>query len=498
MIDVNIPIDDESCAHHGSPNFKTRKSEKLALSPKRYDWKVSNSVNIHPVYEVLSKVGLEQLSDMEKVDSWQEETYRKLHQNLYSALMPRKLAAVDGKEGILDPFKFVASASMRAEAGCTEPMCRYRKLDFLARYAALYATSIVLPITLPSPEDNDEFSYVKPRVQQALFTLLTCRLVINSERFIPTLMRTSHHCEHELAFVAQTREVIGDYMEYALKDFAKDFEVRYQRPDKSPSGLPTIYIEGPDTFLEHGEIVFRQLDGVEPKLSSRRKFDTDGMIHIRGKQKHPFLWPIFREIASNSSFYLAYKMHDDVRLLTDLPGEAIFLRELSESTEFVSNTSGLQAIAHSLPLLSDMSVETLLAIRDEEREAFEAYRVTIREMSNTVMSRGMSKEEGFDYFASQIAPSLKDLKREIALERKRQTMRTAVGVASLAAGVGIGAFAGLPLLASVPIAALGTGIGGKLLTKAVESKCEHGADLRQKNDLFFLMRLIEDDKHRPH
>jgi hypothetical protein len=97
----------------------------------------------------------------------------------------------------------------------------------------------------------------------------------------------------------------------------------------------------------------------------------------------------------------------------------------------------------------------------------------------------MSKKEGFDYFASQIAPSLKDLRREIALEKKRQSFRTAVGVASIAAGVGVGAFGGLPPLVSVPLVALGTGIGGKLLTKAVESKCEHEADHRQKNDLFF-------------
>jgi hypothetical protein len=433
---------------------------------------------------------------MEKTEEWQEVAYSELHQNLYTALMPSNLPKTNAKEGVLDPFKFVASASMRAEAGCTEPMCRYRKLDFLSRYAALYATSVVLPISLPSPEGNYDFSYIKPRVQQALFTLLTCRLVINSERFIPTIMRTPHHCEHELAFVEQTREVIHEYMDFAVEEFAKDFKVRYQRPDKSPSGLPSVYIEGPDTFLEHGELVFRELDGIEPKLSERRKFDSNGMINIRGKQKLPFLWPIFEEIGRNSSFYLAYKMHNDVRLLTDLPGEAIFLRDLSEDSEFVANTSGLQALSHSLPLLTDMSVESLLNIRDEEREAFEAYRVSIREMSNTVMRQGMSKKEGFDYFASQIAPSLKDLRREIALEKKRQSFRTAVGVASIVAGVGVGAFGGLPPLVSVPLVTLGAGIGGKLLTKAVESKCEHEADLRQKNDLFFLMRLIEDDENQ--
>jgi hypothetical protein len=49
-------------------------------------------------------------------------------------------------------------------------------------------------------------------------------------------------------------------------------------------------------------------------------------------------------------------------------------------------------------------------------------------------------------------------------------------------------------MASVPAAALGTVIGGKLLTKAVESRCEHGEDLRQNNDLFFLLRLVEEEQ----
>jgi hypothetical protein len=30
------------------------------------------------------------------------------------------------------------------------------------------------------------------------------------------------------------------------------------------------------------------------------------------------------------------------------------------------------------------------------------------------------------------------------------------------------------------------------LSKFAESKCEHGADLRQKSDLYFLLRMMEE------
>ena len=451
-------------------------------------------MNFHTVFEVLDRVGLKQLPDLAKTEEWEEADFRRIHEQLYAALMPSALSSAKADEGVLDPFRFVASASMRGDAGCSEPLCRYQKLDFLARYAALYATSVVIPIGLPSPEHLDNLSYIKPRILQALFTLLSGKVLINSGRLLPTIMRTTHHCEHEIDFVREVREAISEYMDWAAAKFASEFTVRYQRPDKSPSGLPSIYIDGPEEFLEHGALVYRELDGKEPKLSARRKYDSDGMIAIRGKQKIPFLWPIFEQIGQNSSFYLAYRMHKNVRLLTDMAGEAIFLRDLGDDAEFASNASGLQALTHALPLLSDMSIETLLRIRDEEREAFEAYRMNISAMSKTVMSQGMSTAEGHEYFASQIAPSLEKLKREIALERKRQKTRVAVGVASIAAGVAIGAFGGLPVMASVPAAALGTVIGGKLLTKAVESRCEHGEDLRQNNDLFFLLRLVEEEQ----
>ena len=218
---------------------------------------------------------------------------------------------------------------MRGDAGCSEPLCRYQKLDFLARYAALYATSVVIPIGLTSPEHLDDLSYVKPRILKALFTLLSGKVLINSGRLVPTIMRTAHHCEHEIHFVREVREAISEYMYWAAANFASEFTVRYQRPDKSPSGLPSIYIDGPEEFLEHGELVYRELDGREPKLSARRKYDSDGMTVIRGKQKVPFLWPIFEQIGQNSSFYLAYRMHNNVRLLTDMAGEAIFLRDLA-------------------------------------------------------------------------------------------------------------------------------------------------------------------------
>ena len=132
-------------------------------------------------------------------------------------------------------------------------------------------------------------------------------------------MKTMHHCEHETQFVQETRELMFQVIEESIPDFAKDFRVRYQKPEFSPSGLPSIYLDGPEDLLEHGSMVYRQQEGIEPKLSKRRRYNSEGMTELKGRDKIPFLWPIFDQIGYNTSFYLAFRMHNKARLMTDLP-----------------------------------------------------------------------------------------------------------------------------------------------------------------------------------
>ncbi len=49
------------------------------------------------------------------------------------------------------PFNSLASASIRGDAGCSQPECRALKLGVLARYAATYADHVYLPVPLSRP-----------------------------------------------------------------------------------------------------------------------------------------------------------------------------------------------------------------------------------------------------------------------------------------------------------------------------------------------------------
>jgi len=95
-------------------------------------------------------------------------------------------------------------------------------------------------------------------------------------------------------------------------------------------------------------------------------------------------------------------------------------------------------------------------------------------------------------FRTAIEPELRKMNREMAAYRKTQGRRLLAGIASVAAGVAIGAYSGLPPLVSVPLVGAASVVGARLLSKAAESGCEHAPETKQKNDLYFLLKLIQE------
>jgi hypothetical protein len=48
------------------------------------------------------------------------------------------------------------------------------------------------------------------------------------------------------------------------------------------------------------------------------------------------------------------------------------------------------------------------------------------------------------------------------------------------------------LPASAALVAAGGTVGTRLIGKAAESSCEHGARLKERNEFYFLLRLIQE------
>jgi hypothetical protein len=448
------------------------------------------------VFDVLESNGFVSEVDAPRINDLGSTVAVKLYESVYASIFDsqqRQVIAAGVEPLQMDPFTFFAGASVRGDSGCGAPSCRIQKIDFLGRYAALYANAAVVPLPLTHPERVHDVAEAKRSLARTAITLLRLRPLITGGIIRPVVMRTTH-CEHEIKWVDQMQAVVHEMSDEAAKLSLSEFDLEYQLPEKSPTGMSTIYVNGPRDFLEHGNIVNVFRESPDWKLRSWR-YDNEGKTILRGKKKLWFVRLLFNEIANNTSFYLTYGRLQKARFLTDLPGEAFVLDWLTGDERLAASTAAMQMLAHAVPILADVPIATVMRIRRQERDSFESYRIAVTKIAREVLQRKsrLSRKEAQDMLKALIEPEILSLRKEIRSERKRQTHRIFGGLASLAAGIAIGAFGGLPIAvtgASVGTAAL---VGGRLLAKAAEEACEHGTNLRQQNDLYFVVRLMQEE-----
>jgi hypothetical protein len=451
---------------------------------------------MHRAIEVLEEYGIVSERHLAEIDDFDKKKIVRLYEHLYSAVRDTQAIIPQLEEETIDPFTFIASASMRAESTCWEWLCRIQKLDFLGRYAALYANTVTVPLPLREPSRITNVDWAKSLISHSGLTLLSLRPLVDQGYVVPAVMVTQH-CEHTGPWVDEMIRLTHEVADDAAKKMTARFHASYQLPEKSPTGRSTIYVRGPEDFVEHGSLVELFDEGKNWRPRSW-KFNRVGKHELSGPKKTDVVRRILHQIATDTTFYLAFGRTHNARYLTDRRGEAFLLELLTEDDEIEANNAALNAyMKHSLPLLGDLSLATLLRIRKEERDSFVRYRSALQRLLDNAAKQNhrIGKAEVQEIFKQQIEPQLLKMKSELHQEQRRQRKRIVGGLATLGASVGLGAFGGVvPLLAKAAAVAATAMVGGRLLSKAAEAKCEHGATLKEKNDFYFLLRLTQESE----
>jgi hypothetical protein len=448
---------------------------------------------MYELFNVLDRHGIVGPNDLLKVATLPAKKIEKLHHDLFNNIYDAQNERIWGNfSPAADTFSFQASASLRGASGCGSVECVGNKLQFLGRYAALYANELTFPLTMVRPKPHQRISEVREWLARDLFSLLLLRPLITGNVIVPVVMR-SRHCVHEIAFMEQSTEMVHGFSQATAKDLLPEFQLLYQRPDKSPNGRPSLYLNGPEEYIEHEGLV-HSFDEVPDWLSKAGRFDKNGMMEIRGPHKKHMVTELFANIADNMTFYLAYGLKRKARFLSDMRGETEFLEWINHDEDMTAKSLALRELQHCVPVLADLPFATILRIRKQQKDAFESYRDTVTSISTHILAtnKKVSKKQAREMFRDAVEPELRKMKREIKTYRKVRRAQVFGGIAAIAAGVLIGAYAGLPPLAAVPVAGIGSLVGGRLLSKAAEAACEHGPDLMQKNDLYFLIKLTEE------
>lgn len=146
--------------------------EGSAFKPSRREPAAWN-IRVRPSYESASRImqctrdwkcwkssGLSE-AHLFGMDTLDAKTTVRLYEALYTAVHREQNELAEPEATTVDPFTFLASASMRAESTCWEWLCRLRKLDFLSRYAVLYANRVTVPLPLRRPDTIKDVAWAK-------------------------------------------------------------------------------------------------------------------------------------------------------------------------------------------------------------------------------------------------------------------------------------------------------------------------------------------------
>jgi hypothetical protein len=129
----------------------------------------------------------------------------KLYEGVYRIIFEaqqRRLADEDTESSEKNPFTFFAGSSLRADSGCGDPVCRARRIDFLGRYAALYANEVTMPVPLVAPQKLGDVKEAKSRLSRSASAILQLRPVITRGIIKPVVMVT-RHCVRTMEWMRQ-------------------------------------------------------------------------------------------------------------------------------------------------------------------------------------------------------------------------------------------------------------------------------------------------------
>ena len=391
-----------------------------------------------------------------------------------------------GPASFADPFSFLASASVRGDAGCTAVDCRVNSLKLLARYSALYCDYVAVPFGLHL---NPELGAARARADllTRLVTIIELRPVIEAGVVRLFLPRRCNHCMQLLPAGIGVAKLARQLATEQFKRFTATY-------------LPWEYgfdfrIEGPEEYVDHGALIqpFDDIPEWLPEKLRRLGAQTDSVrLPARTLRKSHFVEDIFETIAVDVIHQRLEGVDRPLNYLMGRRGEAEFLSRLNSDDELERRTAVLCAhLAHTIPTLMDVPLTTVLAIRGKEHQSFLDYRNTIRSIIAEHLQAGgtVSEKDAQQIYLDILRPRLDKLKNETQVQRRRNRRSALISLGVPAALLSIGIVGGvLPTEITALLKVSGTlGLANEGL-KALLAATNPPSSSRS-NSLYFLLEL---------
>ena len=338
----------------------------------------------------------------------------------------------------VESLSLFASSSIRG-ARCIE--CAPKKLATLARYAALYTDSVIVPFPfdVPSHDSSDWRMDVANRILQ----LMLVRPVIEAG-VLRVMLPEFHFCSE---CGRKAKHILRD-VELASREFVEDRIGDFQFVYRKAAHYDFLEIRGPSRYLEHGAgVMFSK----PPDWAPKRFYDIDGgpgriLSGSVIKRNNLLKRFVVEGFAQDLIFQQLYGYKHGTKYLTDSAGEAEFFGMSSPNDELARRTSALcTGLSHSVPLLRDVPLATVLKIRRQDPGSFTLYRQALSKILQDYL-KGQGEISAADtegIYRDVLYPELVKLKREATAQGRSKRAKVIAKTVLPAVVVTLGVISGL-------------------------------------------------------
>jgi hypothetical protein len=393
----------------------------------------------------------------------------------------------------LQSMYFLASSSIRG-ARCEG--CAPKKLATLARYAALYTDRVVVPFQYQVPTSDSPDC--RAALAFKLAQLMQIREVIEAG-VLQVVLPEFHFCDECGKRAKKVLGEISSVSEQFAERWFDDFKFTYHRKHDHEF----LEIEGPRQLLDHGSgVLFFEPPTWAPKrLKVIANGDRSKILSTSAIRKNKLLLKyVVQTFKEDLIFQQLYGHRHRMKYLTDLPGEAEFFGMSSRNEQFPSRARQLCAgLSHSVPLLRDVPLSTILRIRKHDPGSFGLYKQALGKILHDYIGGrdAISETDVETIYRDVLEPELLRLKREADAQRRLKGTRIISKAVVPAAIISLGVISGL---LPQEIAQLAKIIGAvSLLSQASEAVLDKsGSDQIRNHNLYFLLRLADEQRGEVH
>jgi hypothetical protein len=433
-----------------------------------------------------------------------------LAKNLYQSIEAESSAP---KVLSLQDYHFLANSRMSGMFGtaCSTHRCRSQRADRLARFATLYSDAVYIQNYFIDFQHRHTHPPTNPFQEWALRDSVSGSInIINQTkpllrsgivRFVPTTVPLCPNCDAPL--IEQINSFRAN-MDGQIKKLDKLYS-------KSASAnllvIPTPSADGPkyriqitcdEDLFEHGGgwIETSQLPPTLLRKLAHKQRTSECKLSSSEILKAHLLTALILGIATDVSCLRFYCSNSNLKYLTDRNTDISILQAATEEHNFLKYDNILSSqLIFELPFFSNISLPSLLKIRQNEYDAFSSYRETISHLISEYIAHGhqLSPDMANQIYSDVIQPKVSKLDRRISSIRKSALLKSiaqvVVSTSSLFFGL-YGNYMPPPLQTTL----ISLGVGSAVSTaKSLSNIIGTPTEIKNHN-LYFVWKLSKKSK----